>query len=113
MNLQEAIEQIRTYRIIETPQSVSGQAIQCLVCGLTSYHPTDVEQRYCGQCHQFHQFLWLQNLMQGEQELVSGTGRGYFAQRALANGETAYVVPLTFGRARMGIGDEYGFRDTY
>ena len=29
-------------------------AIQCLVCGMTSYHPKDVEHLYCGKCHRFH-----------------------------------------------------------
>jgi hypothetical protein len=30
-----------------------GRAIKCLVCGWVSWHPTDVEQRYCGHCHRF------------------------------------------------------------
>ena len=29
-------------------------AIQCLLCGRTSYHPQDVHERYCGACHRFH-----------------------------------------------------------
>lgn len=29
-------------------------AIVCPRCGRTSYHPEDVRQRYCGNCHQFH-----------------------------------------------------------
>lgn len=29
--------------------------IHCLRCDRTSYHPTDVEQRYCGACKTFHQ----------------------------------------------------------
>lgn len=28
--------------------------IRCLMCGLCSYLPMDVEQRYCGRCHIFH-----------------------------------------------------------
>jgi hypothetical protein len=28
--------------------------ITCPKCHLTSYHPEDVRQRYCGNCHQFH-----------------------------------------------------------
>lgn len=28
--------------------------IQCPKCGLTSYDPNDIAQRYCGACHQFH-----------------------------------------------------------
>lgn len=29
-------------------------SITCPKCGLTSHHPWDVAQRYCGNCHQFH-----------------------------------------------------------
>lgn len=28
--------------------------ITCLVCMRTSYHPSDVAERYCGACHEFH-----------------------------------------------------------
>lgn len=28
--------------------------ITCLRCGRTSYHPQDVQQRYCGACRRFH-----------------------------------------------------------
>jgi len=31
-----------------------GGSITCLICGLTSHHPEDVRQRYCGRCHCFH-----------------------------------------------------------
>jgi len=34
--------------------SADGQSITCHRCGLTSYHPMDVSQRYCGQCRMFH-----------------------------------------------------------
>jgi hypothetical protein len=27
--------------------------ITCPHCGMTSEHPTDIEQRYCGACHHF------------------------------------------------------------
>jgi hypothetical protein len=37
------------YEIVE-----GGEAIKCLACGLTSHHPKDVEHRYCGKCHVFH-----------------------------------------------------------
>ena len=30
-----------------------GKAIMCLRCGMVSYNPHDVEQRYCGACHLF------------------------------------------------------------
>ncbi|MEZ4684172.1 MAG: hypothetical protein R2932_59175 [Caldilineaceae bacterium] len=33
----------------------SGQpGIVCLCCGLGSSSPNDIEQRYCGFCHEFH-----------------------------------------------------------
>ncbi len=35
--------------------SAAGMSIQCLLCGLISHHPRDVEERYCGRCHSFHQ----------------------------------------------------------
>jgi hypothetical protein len=31
--------------------------IECLICGLRSYNPNDVEHLYCGNCHQFHEKL--------------------------------------------------------
>lgn len=29
-------------------------SIQCPECEAVSYHPKDVEERYCGNCHKFH-----------------------------------------------------------
>jgi hypothetical protein len=34
--------------------SSDGNAITCLVCGMTSWNPTDIEQKYCQNCHLFH-----------------------------------------------------------
>jgi hypothetical protein len=31
-----------------------GTAIRCRECGLVSYSPRDVSERYCGKCHKFH-----------------------------------------------------------
>ncbi len=28
-------------------------AIFCLKCGMVSHNPNDVDQRYCGNCHEF------------------------------------------------------------
>jgi hypothetical protein len=28
--------------------------IKCLHCGKKSCHPKDIEERFCGQCHAFH-----------------------------------------------------------
>ena len=60
-------------------------AIKCLVCGHTSHHPKDVEQRYCGHCHAFHTDLEkrappaLQRLMD---EVRSGDPSGTAFDRA-------------------------------
>lgn len=32
-------------------------SITCPRCGRTSYHPRDIQERYCGACHQFHEFM--------------------------------------------------------
>jgi hypothetical protein len=39
------------YIYIRTIDSQQGPRITCPRCGRTSYHPTDVEQGYCGHCH--------------------------------------------------------------
>jgi hypothetical protein len=40
------------------PVEVSGQdrspSFTCPVCHLTSYHPEDIKNRYCGNCHEFN-----------------------------------------------------------
>lgn len=41
--------QNRNYHLV-----AGGRAILCLRCGLTSWHPRDVQERYCGCCHVFH-----------------------------------------------------------
>jgi protein-arginine kinase activator protein McsA len=33
---------------------MSEQSITCPKCGMTSHHPQDVLEKYCGNCHQFH-----------------------------------------------------------
>jgi hypothetical protein len=37
----------------ETGRLVVG--IRCQTCGLVSYHPKDVSERYCGKCKTFHE----------------------------------------------------------
>lgn len=32
---------------------VVPDSITCPECGMTSYHPEDVRQGYCGNCHEF------------------------------------------------------------
>lgn len=38
--------------------SEDGKSITCLRCKRTSFNPNDVEQRYCGFCHVFHDDIW-------------------------------------------------------
>ena len=30
------------------------ESITCPSCGKTSYNPGDIQNRYCGNCHEFH-----------------------------------------------------------
>jgi len=39
-----------TYRINESEGSFT-----CLYCGKTSFNPHDYRERYCGNCHVFHE----------------------------------------------------------
>ena len=32
----------------------AADSITCPRCGMTSYSPRDIAERYCGNCHQFH-----------------------------------------------------------
>lgn len=34
-------------------------SITCPKCGRTSHNPNDVEQRYCGACHEYHDTMGL------------------------------------------------------
>jgi len=44
-----------TFEISHFHDAMGGhQAIKCLVCGRTSHNATDVRERYCGNCHEFH-----------------------------------------------------------
>jgi ribosomal protein L37E len=31
----------------------NGEYIECLKCGMKSYNPNDIENKYCGNCHEF------------------------------------------------------------
>ena len=42
-----------TIRALYTIAS-DGKSITCHRCGKTSYNRNDVAERYCGQCHAFH-----------------------------------------------------------
>jgi ribosomal protein L37E len=34
--------------------AADGKSIRCNICGRTSYNLNDVRERYCGNCHVFH-----------------------------------------------------------
>lgn len=34
-------------------EQITQSSITCLTCLRTSYHPTDVEKKYCGHCKRF------------------------------------------------------------
>ena len=33
------------------------ESITCPRCGARSHHPKDIQERYCGRCHQFHDLM--------------------------------------------------------
>ena len=37
-----------------SPLDPAVPSIVCPVCGKRSHNPNDVENRYCGHCHKFH-----------------------------------------------------------
>ena len=110
MELLDAFKTIQTFRLMN-----DDTAIKCLICGLVSHHPEDVKQRYCASCHQFHEFLWYQNFLEGVQRLNAGDlSDPYLARRTLDDGRMAFVLPLTFNRARISLAradDPTGYYD--
>jgi hypothetical protein len=36
------------------PAGPPAPSITCPRCQMTSYHPDDIKERYCGACHMFH-----------------------------------------------------------
>jgi ribosomal protein L37E len=60
-------------------------SIVCPRCGKRSYHPTDREQSYCANCHQFHADIlrdWTYGVLHGEPE-PSGDFLRHFAEAIL------------------------------
>jgi len=44
-----------TYRLVTTTAAgIVYPGIECLICGRTSWNRHDIEFRYCGACHRFH-----------------------------------------------------------
>lgn len=48
----EATPSDDTYVLVARTNGEAG--IFCKVCGRVSWHPKDVEHRYCGNCNKFH-----------------------------------------------------------
>lgn len=38
-----------------TPSGSIESSIICLCCGVRSFNPNDIENKYCGYCHQYHE----------------------------------------------------------
>lgn len=55
---------IPTYQIVH-----DGKAIRCLMCGKMSYNKKDVEKKYCGNCHQFHDQLGFERPCEKEKRI--------------------------------------------
>lgn len=60
------------------------ESITCLVCNMTSYNPNDIEYRYCGMCHEFHNNLKMKHMKtaierQAEPSGIITTRRGRIA----------------------------------
>lgn len=49
-------EKKKTYEIIIS-QGTQGtfKGIKCFTCGLTSWNEHDIKEKYCGNCHKFHE----------------------------------------------------------
>jgi ribosomal protein S27AE len=44
-----------TYSIIT--ETVPRTGIKCALCGSVSYNAGDIQEKYCGRCHLFHQIV--------------------------------------------------------
>ncbi len=44
---------IKTYEIVASPDGRQA-GIKCLDCNMTSWNYNDVREKYCGNCHEFH-----------------------------------------------------------
>lgn len=51
----------KTFRIVHGKfDGRLEKGIKCLRCGRTSWNQNDVEKKYCGSCHQFHDVMEMQ-----------------------------------------------------
>jgi len=53
----------KTYTILPNPNAAGGYQITCRICHLTSAHPRDVAEKYCGRCQIFHDALTPEQLI--------------------------------------------------
>lgn len=44
---------IERFDVVQFPATSPARSFTCPRCFRTSYHPTDIAQRYCGACHRF------------------------------------------------------------
>ena len=44
----------RGIRYFVSRAATGETSITCVACGMTSHNPTDIERKYCGNCHVFH-----------------------------------------------------------
>ncbi len=51
LNAHRAVDQLLGYSLVREGDRTG---IRCQTCGFTSWHPEDVRQKYCGNCHVFH-----------------------------------------------------------
>lgn len=53
----EAVKDTDKYTIFKDPREGGCLCIQCKECGKISYNGNDVNQKYCGNCKEFHRFI--------------------------------------------------------
>lgn len=87
-----------TYEII-TDKDTGSKGITCLDCGLTSYNEHDIEQKYCGNCHEFHELKKFRNKLRAEDE------KSNKRQKQINNWMRAWLIILFI------TGAGYGFID--
>ncbi len=46
-----------------------AESVTCPECKKTSFHPEDVKQKYCGNCHEFHDFLKMKKTLIPEDKI--------------------------------------------
>jgi hypothetical protein len=61
-----------TYEILS-----GGAAIRCLRCNRVSHNLNDVAQRYCGNCHVFHEFDPAQHVNPGDVITLNSKARAW------------------------------------